>query len=557
MELTTEQQQIIGSTGNIKINAVAGSGKTSTLIEYARTRPYGSKILYLAFNKSVKTDAVKKFAAHGLTRVSVETAHSLAYKRIVFKHGYSIKTQGYKTNDIVDILKLQSVGGKYSEFILANHISKLMSRFCNSDKRRVQEVSYLDEHTDPNVIKFVSTHYDVIVNQTRSLLGKMDKGQDASMAMLDVFKKQQAVKVIVGDTHQQIYGWRYAVNSLEIMDFRPFQLTSSFRFGQDIANLACQILALKRYVNYERGVKITGLGRKSSVITHAVIARTNLGLLLKVIDNVIVKQNAKHIYFEGNIQSYTYTEDGASLYDVLNLFKRRKHMIKDKLIRSMYDIGDLEYYIEMSGDVELGMMVELVKKYEDELPNIIKKIKEYHIGLEDKERADVVFSTVHRCKGMEYDSIELANDFINEEKLKRLENEKELTAIDEAKVVEEINLLYVAVTRACCKIAIPESLVPEKSTPSKNITLLKTETKISRLTENVELKISSKPTPELQKQTDLDRNGYKPWTSELDRALRIMHCNGVSVEALASHFARTKGAIRSRIKKLGLDSAEI
>ena len=54
MELTKEQYDIINSTGNIKINAVAGSGKTTTIIEYAKARPGNSRILYLAFNKSVK-----------------------------------------------------------------------------------------------------------------------------------------------------------------------------------------------------------------------------------------------------------------------------------------------------------------------------------------------------------------------------------------------------------------------------------------------------------------------------------------------------------------------
>jgi F-box protein, helicase, 18 len=66
MELTKEQYDIINSTGNIKINAVAGSGKTTTIIEYAQARPKTSKILYLAFNKSVKLEAIKKFADKGL-----------------------------------------------------------------------------------------------------------------------------------------------------------------------------------------------------------------------------------------------------------------------------------------------------------------------------------------------------------------------------------------------------------------------------------------------------------------------------------------------------------
>ena len=61
MQLTTEQKSILQSTKNITINAVAGSGKTTTLIEFAKVLPPQSSILYLAFNKSVKLEAEKKF----------------------------------------------------------------------------------------------------------------------------------------------------------------------------------------------------------------------------------------------------------------------------------------------------------------------------------------------------------------------------------------------------------------------------------------------------------------------------------------------------------------
>ena len=91
--LTEEQKAIVNSTGNIRINAVAGSGKTTTIIEYAASRPRGSKILYLAFNKSVRLEAARKFEDRGLHNVKVETAHSLAYKHIVFANGYNVRTQ--------------------------------------------------------------------------------------------------------------------------------------------------------------------------------------------------------------------------------------------------------------------------------------------------------------------------------------------------------------------------------------------------------------------------------------------------------------------------------
>ena len=74
-----------------------------------------------------------------------------------------------------------------------------------------------------------------------------DEGQDASAVMLDIFLKQKATKVIVGDTHQQIYGWRFAVNSLEKADFKTYQLSTSFRFSQDIANLAMEVLQWKNH----------------------------------------------------------------------------------------------------------------------------------------------------------------------------------------------------------------------------------------------------------------------------------------------------------------------
>jgi superfamily I DNA and RNA helicase len=177
LKLTKEQEAIINSSGDIKINAVAGSGKTSTVIEYAKTRPPQSKILYLAFNKSVKLEAQRKFTEKGLDNVKVETAHSLAYKNIVFKHDYKVRAQGYKTHEIADLLNLKGNEEKHTEYIIANHINKFIAYFCNSDKQKVQDLNYLDTITDIKAKAFVTTFYEYIVSQSRILLGKMDKGE--------------------------------------------------------------------------------------------------------------------------------------------------------------------------------------------------------------------------------------------------------------------------------------------------------------------------------------------------------------------------------------------
>lgn len=603
MEMTEEQVDIINSTGDIKINAVAGSGKTTTIIEYAKARPSTSRILYLAFNKSVKIEALKKFADKGLTNVRVETAHSLAYKQIVSQSKYKVRPQGYKTTEIAELLNLQQrAGEKHTQYIAANHINKLAACFCNSDKEKVQDLDYLHTIKESKSLAFVLSCYDYLVLQARLLLSKMDKGaieithdfylkkfqlsnptlfydyilfdegQDASPAMLSVFLRQKATKVIVGDTHQQIYGWRYAVNSLEKVDFKAFNLSTGFRFSQEVANLATEVLNYKKHVGPHQTIPITGMGSGTALKSKAVLGRTNLGLLLKAIQYVTQMKSNKRIYFEGNFNSYTYAEDGASLYDVLNLFNHTHHLIKDKLIRAMKDLDELQEYVDKTEDTQLGMMLGIVKEYGNRIPGLIKTIKERHVDNDEKEKAEMIFSTVHRCKGMEYDDIQLVNDFISEEKLIKLMEEKneeknkdtaDLKVADRARLMEEINLLYVAVTRTKNRIHIPEELMPKNFPPSPQILVLRPvseeEKKEKKKGKN---SIPKQPAATTETKTEKARSvepvrtkhqdAPQPWTTELDDELTIMFCKGSEIKAMALHFGRTKRAIKKRIKRLDL-----
>jgi hypothetical protein len=70
------------------------------------------------------------------------------------------------------------------------------------------------------------------------------------------------------------------------------------------------------------------LGTTTPVKQRAILARTNVGLLSKAVELLIDKKTVKKIYFEGRIESYTYAEEGASVYDVLNLYLGRRYLIK-------------------------------------------------------------------------------------------------------------------------------------------------------------------------------------------------------------------------------------
>ncbi|MBK5214483.1 MAG: ATP-dependent helicase [Flavobacteriaceae bacterium] len=597
MNPTPEQSTIINSTGDLCINAIAGSGKTTTILQYAATRPSNAKILYIAYNKSVKTEAQHKCKKLDLSNVRVETAHSLAYKHIIRKGNYSVNKRGYKTFDITQILELRATGDPFVNFLLANHIAKLANYFCNSTALKVQDLDYSTTLTDKKAKTFVKNHYQLIERGTREFLAKMenreiecthdfylkkfqltnpvlnfdyilfDEGQDASPAMLDIFLKQKAAKIIVGDIHQQIYAWRFAVNSLNQVPFPNYNLTTSFRFPPAIANLANGILSWKKHIDEKHSpLLIKGIGKTTDnkISSKAIIARTNLGLLLKAIEYVVESKKAEKIYFEGNINSYTYAENGTSLYDVLNLYIGKRNLIKDSLIKTMHSIEQLENYIENTEDVQLAMMVKIVQEYGQKIPVILKEIKEKHISTDDKETAEVIFSTVHRSKGMEYDAVYLVNDFISEEKIKKLS--KEFLKEHSAKINEEINLLYVAITRTKKHLFIPETLLPENTKKSPYIHPLKVEVPakengeitieevIGIMTKNSNPPNTNKKTKaySVEEKRKSHKDAYKPWTPVLDDELTVLYCEGNSVKSMAVHFGRTQGAIRSRIKKLEL-----
>lgn len=644
MKLTAEQQAIIASTGNIRINAVAGSGKTTTIIEYARTRPQKTRILYLAFNKSVKLEAQKKFEALGLTNVRVETAHSLAYKHIVIRFKYKVRALGYRATDIVDILKMRQLGERHAEYILANHVLRFAAYYCNSDSLKLQDLNYRDTLTEPKVKSFVNANYVILEKYTAEFLRMMnsreievthdyylkkfqllnpklkydyilfDEGQDASPAMLDVFFKQDATKVIVGDRHQQIYGWRFAVNSLEKADYTTYNLSTSFRFDQNVAKLAMDILKFKEHLGPHEQVPISGAGKFTEIKSRAILARTNLGLLLKAIEYVTENKNVKKIYFEGNINSYTYAEDGTSLYDVLNLYKDQRSGIRDRLIRSMRDMQDLEQYIEKTGDPQLGMMVEIVEQYGDRIPGILARIKSLHVVNEKREEAEVIFSTVHRCKGLEYDEIELVNDFIKEDSIIRVKTDaKRKEPLDVAKLTEEINLLYVAATRARVKIIAGTESLPKAFTATENIGPPKIpepelslpkyhmhvqgdddeedmfelemqerdyekymerkfgssygrynrSRRLDDLREGLEEKLRErkhlkqiKPYEQIVEEArKINRQAYAPWTIELETELKLKYENGMSIETIAQEMGRSIWAIEARLEKMNLKKA--
>jgi F-box protein, helicase, 18 len=589
MQLTAEQQAVIATNTHLVINAVAGSGKTTTLIAYAKSRPANASILYLAFNKTVKTEAVEKFAAAGCGHVKVETAHSLAFDHIVKWSSYTV-VAGYSSFEWCRLLGI-ATGDRHADFVIASHVNRFISFFCNSRAAKVQELDYAATITDAKARVFVKNFYSVIEGFTRAALAMMDKasiavthdfylkkfqlskptllydyilfdeGQDASAAMLDVFLQQPAIKIIVGDAHQQIYGWRYAVNSLQQVDFPVYHLSYSFRFDEEIALVANKILGWKKHLGDPPAVKIIGAGQPPAVSgSRATLGRTNLGLLLNAIMQW-QRGQIKNVFFEGNINSYTFADEGASIYDVLNLYNGKTDKVKDPLIAAMKNMKELEDYIEKTEDKSLHMMVEVVKELGNQLPVLIKELKSHHAAT--KREADMIFSTVHRCKGMEYDEVTLLNDFIHEEKLKKniaqLGGEK-IADADKTRLGEEVNILYVAATRAKKLLHIPTEINPLKSVqviseapasllPRRYSDKYKAASDWNAYSTTAQQK--SEPV-----KTGKTTNHGKKWSIEEEQELQNLFNNSLPLKEIAKQLGRGANGIRYKLQNMGLLSAD-
>jgi F-box protein, helicase, 18 len=207
-------------------------------------------------------------------------------------------------------------------------------------------------------------------------------------------------------------------------------------------------------------------------------------------------------------------------------------------------------------------MVEIVKEYGNEIPSLIQSLKKKHVGDEEKATAEMIFSTVHRAKGMEYDAVQLVEDFITEAKLEKLKEGKEADALNLAKWNEEINLLYVAITRTKGNLRIPENLLPKSFPASPNIHVLKAEKKEvmhEGFGSKKSLVKSRRATQSKQQEKTVSyterrlqqKNTSERWTPELDAELKRLYYKGTMFSEIVEHFGRKGSAVLSRLKKLG------
>lgn len=486
--LTEEQKAIVEYEGNQVIGAGAGCAKTTTMIFKAKHFP-NLKKLYFAFNSGIVQEMKRKVDDFEIERIDVATFHSFAHTKF-------IKSGEYKLGNNLSVYGVSKEFGLKGDFFsnkIVTHSLKWFDMFCNSDLDTLEDLKYLDTIESEKSHKFVESHLEHIHKITNDLWSKMDKGkidcthsfylkkyqltkpklnydlifidesQDLSPVQLDIVKSLNGVKVVVGDSNQAIYGWRGAVNAMEAFpDFKRFTLSESFRCHQGIADLGLKALSYKD--NYDEDfdsskLRLIGKGRTSpegKIKTRGILSRSNISLLEYIFSNI---EKYENFYIEGGIESLIKTQSGIAMSDLVYLEVGEVDKIQNFFIKKFPSLDKLQEYYEDLDDTSLDAIIRFVRRYKKFILAMIVKINEKLI---DKKFAEVIFSTLHKSKGQEYDIVQILPnkekddcfpyEFPSKKKDKLTGEEVPLDEIDKKRysaiAIEELNLRYVAVTRA-------------------------------------------------------------------------------------------------------------
>ena len=84
---------ILTGTGNATVNAVAGSGKSTTIVNALDLIPKNDTKVFLAFNKAIVEELKVKVKA---PNVDIKTLHSAGFSAMMFTYKSKLKTYKYK-----------------------------------------------------------------------------------------------------------------------------------------------------------------------------------------------------------------------------------------------------------------------------------------------------------------------------------------------------------------------------------------------------------------------------------------------------------------------------
>lgn len=462
-EWSKEQEAIFSEAakgkGHLVVAALAGTGKTTTIVEALNHFPSTTRsILVAAFNKRIAEELKGRVTD---SRTEVSTLHSLGFKFVRQNGGGQLDADGGKRIAKEAMASLGLAGGR--EAILSLHklvdIAKSVMPYVvktseledlaedfdcltqwphsplqlaaaalvclESAKNQQGTLDFTDMIYLPLVRNLVTPSYDVVI---------IDEAQDMNFAQLELARRscnKGGRIIVVGDRHQAIYGFRGADSGgmdrmKKELKAKELTLTTTYRCPQAVVKEANRIVPqLKAHPSNAVGLHGSILRSKlcaSAQPGNFILSRANAPLLGVCLELV---RSGKRAKIEGRdigkgLSMLVQKLGGHDIDDMLGYLAEweRKRILRAKentnLIALVTDQAEaIRFMAEDTDNLrELGPKIENMFQDVGAATDII------------------VCSTVHKAKGLETDRV-----FLLDWTFRKSGG-------------EEANLEYVAITRA-------------------------------------------------------------------------------------------------------------
>ena len=537
----------------LKIQAVAGAGKTTVLTDFMAQRPQ-ERFLFVAYNKSIVDSFPARFREAGLENVEVRTMHSIAFEGTRDIHRTKNKRECRWAWQIERALELPTKSIAPEE---ASSLSKALTQFVNScdsvadsvalGKSNSRARQLWERIVDPTRQHAPISHdaylkaFSLDGRRVREAFQKysyviVDEAQDCSDCMIAVVasSRRMGKRVIYAyDTNQTIYQFKHVTGARLRKEpaTLSLRLSQTFRFGppldaittaavrffgakycdddandpspggeceEDEAAVDCNGASAESRAAVAssssssaaptagpKEVAIEPLFTVTSARTNhkttvqradvapyansalsfsassklAIIARRNATLfkeLVAVVGHFLQQSKttlaATKIHFVGGLNN-AFGGFGP-LIDLHHLRAGEQHLCNAKQLREWR--GGFKAYkenAEKASDMEALVKIDIVETHFPALPRIHAAAKA--MNTEEPSSAALVFSTVHKAKGLQFPRVYILDDFfgLGDEPPAMWRSASAFNHATKQRALfeepfEEVNIAYVAMTRA-------------------------------------------------------------------------------------------------------------
>jgi len=499
---TLEQQtnlSLLKSGKDVKIIAGAGSGKSSSLRYMAASMPHKTFLVW-CFNAANAEESNNH--PDKPDNIIYSTGHSTAYREVIDSRMRK-KLGPYLNynelpNGIQDIAHEVSIDDKTfntAKTILLRSALDCITYFCRSNALGIADYAewyYTYHHTVndyktnlvelPLTVRQVDKMVQIVcdywinlgdsynltqithdvylkmyqlsgttVKEVWDKVGKrfvkpdiiaLDEAQDTNPVMQAIFERQPHQKMLIGDPMQQLYAWRGAGDAMKsFTDFSVGYLTESFRFNSTIADMANLVL-------HKAGsdMQVKGSSTKQDITSYAHLCRTNASVVARIFAEL---GSGKKVY-----TSIKVSDVFSKLYHMQSCWFNEKPKYPSKELASIVDKESLLKALEYSEELQrLNKLSQHLTAGGNTLTAAKKQLDS--ILVKTPVEADIVISTIHASKGMEYDYVAIDADFLIVG-----EDETEADAIERLWESEPLYcMLYVAITRGRVECTLPAILI--------------------------------------------------------------------------------------------------